>query len=111
MSEYIGQSVSSIIKARNGDTRVVINVEGEAISRARLNTMVDEVIAKDGIQAIGHLVPHIIFVRDDGWILAASPEFEEVAYNMWKDQWVGFVKCPDDLVLGMADYIPGEQDF
>lgn len=34
----------------------------------------------------------VIFLRNDEWSLGAVPESESEAYNMWKDNWVGFIK-------------------
>jgi hypothetical protein len=73
-----------------GPTRVVINGAGEAVPpfRARRDYNVH---------------PDIIFVRDDGWMLAAPIHFQEIAERMWKDEWVAV------FTRGSWDPIPYDQ--
>lgn len=114
MSKYIGQSITAIIQQKGGSTRVVVNAAGETISGAQLDSQMIELLKTAGMSGLKTLeacAPHIMFVRKDGWILSASPKFEKVAYNMWKDEWVGFVKCPDEFIEDITDYVPGPQDF
>ncbi len=66
----------------NGPSRVVINSDGEATSSIR---------AREALR----VEPDIIFIRDDGWSLAAPRSFEAVAYNMWKGEWIGFIRRPN----------------
>lgn len=113
MSDYIGRSIATALM-QHGSFRVVVNNAGETISGKQLNTQMTELMLTEGangLQQLDTVAPHIMFVREDGWILAASPKFEKVAYNMWKDEWVGFVKCPDEFIEDIADYTPGPQDF
>lgn len=45
--------------------------------------------------------PSIIFIRKDGWTLGAPDQLEDVAYKMWQQEWVGFMRyIPADAVLG-----------
>jgi len=37
----------------------------------------------------------IAFKRKDGWILGASEEHEDIAYEMWKDEWVAYYRRID----------------
>lgn len=114
MNEYIGQSLTLVIQQRGGATRVIVNNAGETISHEQLNTQMTELLETRGMSGLRELdavAPHIMFIRKDGWVLAASPKFEKVAYDIWKDEWVGFVKCPDDLIEDIANYVPGPQDF
>lgn len=113
MNQYIGQSISIPLELHGG-ARVVVNNAGESISNAQLDEQMRELLATKGIDGLSTLkdcAPVIMFVRDDGWVLASSLKFERVAYNMWKDEWVGFVKCPDSIIEDIADYTPGPQDF
>lgn len=113
MNQYIGQSIS-IPLVEHGGSMVVVNNAGESISNAQLDEQMRELLATKGIDGLSVLkdcAPVIMFVRDDGWVLASSLKFERVAYNMWKDEWIGFVKCPDDIIEDIADYTPGLQDF
>lgn len=59
------------IVIEKGPTRVLINREGEAVAPRR---------AAD-------IKPDVIFVRDDGWSLGTISAWEDVAENLWKDQW------------------------
>ena len=107
MSEYVGRSSSEL----EGDIRIVINQEGEAIPGALAVEQAMHAIGQGNLDMADDISPHVIFVRGDGWRLGASPKFEEVAYNMWKDEWVGFVKCPNDVISDISDYTPGEQEY
>lgn len=40
----------------------------------------------------GSFDPTIIFVRDDGWSLGASPKTEELARKQWPDEWVAVLR-------------------
>lgn len=48
--------------------RIVINKEGEAVTMKRAREM--------------GILPLIVFIRNDGWMLGAPLEFEKVAYEM-----------------------------
>jgi hypothetical protein len=56
--------------------RVLVNAGGGAVRPGEAKEM--------GIK------PSIVFLRDDGWSLAAPPSLEEIAYRIWHDKWVGF---------------------
>jgi hypothetical protein len=65
----------------HGPDRVVIDLAGQAVSANRA--------------ALNHYVfPDIIFIRDDGWTLGAPRKFEFVAFNLWKDSWIAFIRNP-----------------
>lgn len=38
------------------------------------------------------IVPDVVFIRNDKWCLAATNEFAQVAYELWKDEWIGFYR-------------------
>lgn len=40
------------------------------------------------------LDPVIIFVRDDGWLLAAPAGLEEAARRMWPKEWIAVIRKP-----------------
>ena len=40
--------------------------------------------------------PRIIYIREDGWSLGTSSEFEETARAMWKDDWIGVMRWDDE---------------
>lgn len=69
--------------------RVVINETGESVSPARA-------------AALG-ILHDIIFIRGDGWTLAASADLESVAYELWKSEWIGFVR-EDCIVHPISEY-------
>lgn len=74
----------------NGPARVIINGEGEATTCRRAHEM--------GIN------PDVIFIRGDGWSLAAPSQFESVAYGMWSDEWVAFMRKPEIEAKPMSEY-------
>lgn len=57
--------------------RVVISKEGKAVSPTTAR------------EEFG-LTPTIVFIRNDGWRLGAPQEFEQDAYNLWKDTWTHY---------------------
>lgn len=38
--------------------------------------------------------PDVLFLRDDYWILGAPQKFERVAFQMWRDNWIKYVRRP-----------------
>jgi hypothetical protein len=73
-----------------GPDRVMIDeYEGVSYSRAR---------EEYGIS------PDIIFIRHDGWSLGAPNFLEKAAYRMWKNEWIGFVKRPSEIIEKIEDY-------
>ena len=46
----------------------------------------------------------IIFVRKDGWSLGAPIKFEDIAYNMWRDEWVQFTRKGDKGWTDISEY-------
>lgn len=50
--------------------------------------------------------PEIVFKRDDGWHLATISEFEKVAYEMYKESWIGFARRPDKNFTPINLYTP-----
>jgi hypothetical protein len=57
--------------------RVIINLDCEATTL--------EHAEKDF-----NIKPFIVFKRDDGWILGAPEQFEDIAYEVYEDSWVDF---------------------
>lgn len=77
----------------SGPDRVVISASGETTTSLRA--------IRDY-----RVIPDIIFIRKDGWTLAAPNEFRNVAYDMWRDEWVGFMVRPSDEVQSIERYAP-----
>ena len=112
MSEYIGRSVQEM--EEDSVMRVVVNRAGETIHASVLAKQCREALhAQDPhlIAALADTNPTTVFIRKDGWMLAASPRFESVAYGMWSDEWVGFCQYPDDIIQDIEDYVPGRMNF
>jgi hypothetical protein len=40
----------------------------------------------------------VVFVRDDGWSLAAPEQYRGVAYRMWEREWAEVIECPRTVV-------------
>lgn len=51
------------------------------------------------------MVPHVVFVREDGWMLAAPAELEAAAYKVWKDSWLGFCYKGDTCFYPIQMYM------
>ena len=51
------------------------------------------------------VVPHVIFMRNDGWSLGAPIEFEAVAYEMWDDAWTHFAYLDTGKWLPIDQYV------
>ncbi len=103
MNKYVGKPIPA-----SDDIKVVVNNAGEAMPSSYILSTGDELLAKGDMKSLEDLIPSIIFVRDDGWMLAAPPKFEHVAYAIWKDKWAGFLRYPDEIVEDIADYVPEE---
>lgn len=50
------------------------------------------------------IIPDIIFIRSDGWVLGAPAELENVAYEMWEENWIGFIRNPNIHIKPIEDY-------
>jgi hypothetical protein len=109
MSEYIGIEFGDLL---NSSTRFVVNVAGETITADQLEAEMKTAMERDGnYAAMDNIAPHVFFIRNDGWILGASARFEEVAYGMWKDEWVGYVKRPRVSFEAITGYDPEEGEL
>lgn len=73
-------------------SRVVVSKSGEAVTPA---------MALD----VYGIYPDIAFLRDDGWSLAAPMQFEEIAYEMWKDKWTHFMRKPNRVWSDIENYL------
>jgi hypothetical protein len=52
----------------------------------------------------------VIFQRNDGWTLGAPPQFERIAWELWRDQWLCFARWPLYEALPMEFYkAPGQE--
>ena len=109
MNEYIGTEFGDLL---DNSTRFVVNVAGETITADQLEAEMKTAFERDGdYSATDGISPHVFFIREDGWILGASVTFEEVAYGMWKDKWVAYVKRPHVEFRAIADYDPEEGEL
>ena len=104
-NEFVGREMNDLDQSV---MRVIVNNAGETISGVRMAKQCQEAVEEghEAMMALFDVAPVVVFIRDDGWMLGASDIFESVAYDMWKDKWVGFCKCPHSIVADIADYIP-----
>ncbi len=72
---------------RFGPTRVVTEVQGEAVRRADTP---DQALMNYGIVPIG------VFIRNDGWSLGFDMRTARAAFELWKGEWVSVL----DLTTG-----------
>lgn len=73
-----------------GPHRVLVSAGGDALPSARAR--------EQGV------IPDVIFVRRDGWSLAAPARLERVAYQMWADEWTHFVRRPSVIARPIEEY-------
>jgi len=109
MSEYVGRSVDDVNAEH--PMELVVNIAGETIANAGFAKRVREAVETRDVPRIYRLGPSspvIVFIRSDGWMLGTPAQFERVAYNMWKEAWVGFCRVPNDIILDISEY---EEDF
>ncbi len=66
----------------HGPDRVVIKANGEAVGSERARR-------EHGVN------PEVIFIRKDGWSLAAPRNLESIAYQQWAGDWVAFMRKPE----------------
>ena len=73
------QAYASLIR-RQGPHRVVVDADGYTVTPLRAT------------REYGRTRHDVIFIRSDGWSLAASSPFIEVAERLWSAQWIGVLK-------------------
>lgn len=70
--------------------RVLVSAEGEATTPWKAHRM--------GID------PEIILVRNDGWSIAAEAELKQVAFDLWPNEWLGFIVRPEKIITPIRDW-------
>lgn len=85
-----GQEVMDAIRL-HGPTRVVIDGSGEATNSRRAR------------EELG-VLPDVLFMRRDGWSLAAPACFEQVAHAMWADEWEWFWRRGESTPRPIEEY-------
>lgn len=82
--------VASLVNLNWKPRRVVVDEDGHAIP--------PEAASKMSIDS------DIIFLRNDGWSLGAPKDLEDIAYNMWRNDWVQFARTGDKNWIDISDY-------
>lgn len=54
------------------------------------------------------LIPAVVFIRDDGWMLAAPEGLERAAECHWSDEWRFVATAPDFTI---KRYVKGVNDY
>lgn len=72
----------------DGPSRVMTNIQGDATRYKRYKRFAQN---RDRHNILQVLEEFHVYIRDDGWMLAAHREHTDVAYNMWKTNWIGRV--------------------
>lgn len=67
---------------RDGPTRVIVDSGALGVTPKRAREEYN-------------ITPDVIFIRNDGWSLGAPARFEQVALALWRDDWIGIIRCPD----------------
>jgi len=75
---------------KNGPNRVMYNGHCDATTPARARQEY-------------RVTPEIIFIRKDGWSLGAPKALEKKAYELWADEWIGFIRS-GAAVRPISDY-------
>lgn len=75
----------------NGPTRVLITRQGDAYPSKRAREQY-------GVE------PDIIFIRNDGWSLAAPAYLEREAFDLWPDFWTHFIRKPQRFAHPISEY-------
>lgn len=88
MEKNIDEIVKDIF--RQGPSRVMIS-EAEAVPSRRARETY-------------HVVPDIIFIRKDGWSLAAPLHLEDFAYVTWAEEWTHFIRRPSEIPNPISEY-------
>lgn len=83
----------------------------ETVNRVMINA--HEAVGAKRAMRDYNVIPDIIFVRDDGWSLGATKEFERDAFNMWPYSWTHFCLKPDPILIPISEYTSkwGNADF
>ena len=102
MSKYIGINLRDMLEQAS-NVRIIVNNAGEAVSGGQYARMATD--DNDTLVPIS-ISPYVMFIRGDGWILGAASKFEDIAYRMWQDEWVGFIKQPSEMVVDIVYYQP-----
>jgi hypothetical protein len=92
-NESLNAAWLNAITARRVPRRVVVSGEGEAVLPYKAQQM--------------GVVPDVVFVRKDGWTLGAPARWEQLAYKMWADEWVLFMRIGDGKARPIAEYEGG----
>lgn len=87
--------LSRIVKqvAAAGPYRVIVDRRGSAMSAERAR------------RDFG-VVPTVVFIRADGWTIGAPPSLEAIAYKLWADEWIGFIRLPILSASPIDEYTP-----
>jgi hypothetical protein len=74
----------------NGPDRILINeYEGIPSQRAR--------------EQYG-IFPDIVFIRHDGWSLGCPHFYEKAGYQLWKNEWIGYIRKPNKIPELIENY-------
>jgi hypothetical protein len=85
--DMIGKDIQEVLPG--GPSRVVINMEGEAVPPHR---------AREEYR----IRPDVIYIREDGWSLGAPDILRAIAFELWADEWVGVVSRPDTIIQAIG---------
>jgi len=48
--------------------------------------------------------PDVIFIRNDGWSLAAPSSLEHYAWRKWAEEWTHFIRRPNIVAIPIEQY-------
>lgn len=74
----------------HGPDRVVVDGEGYAV--------------KPSLAAMANITPEIIFIRNDGWSLGAPENLQHVAFPLWRNEWVAFMRKGEKEAHPIEEY-------
>lgn len=89
---------------RSGPNAVIIDIQGSTRHWGAIPNVEDDISV-----ALYGQCP-VVYIREDGWMLAAPRKWAEVAREMWSDTWVGVIEMAlskkHNLVLSELTIFP-----
>ena len=56
------------------------------------------------------VVPQVIFIRNDGWSLAAPGNLYGVAYKLWEGDWIGVLVKPEMEPISVEEFLKRDSE-
>lgn len=50
------------------------------------------------------IIPTIVFIRNDGWMLGAKGSLISIAWEICKNDWIGFIRRPMNIIFPISEW-------